>query len=71
MVEPIDPNQKNVSKANESRRPKEPILIIEDKRENQVLLEGICKRIGVSSEVAENGDIALKMAKEKNTVFIW
>ncbi|TGL18912.1 response regulator [Leptospira yanagawae] len=65
MVEPIDPNQKNVSKANESRRPKEPILIIEDKRENQVLLEGICKRIGVSSEVAENGDIALKMAKEK------
>ncbi|TGL99617.1 ATP-binding response regulator [Leptospira jelokensis] len=65
MVEPTNPNQTLSLKVDQSRRPKEPILIIEDKRENQVLLEGICKRIGVPSEVAENGDIALKMAKQK------
>lgn len=66
MVEPNDSNLVSVSKTEQLRRPKEPILIIEDKKENQVLLEGICKRIGVVSEVAENGEIALKMAKQKH-----
>lgn len=65
MVESNHPTNTSVSKTDHLRRPKEPILIIEDKRENQVLLEGICKRIGVSYEVAENGQIALEMAKKK------
>ncbi|ABZ94045.1 Two component response regulator, part [Leptospira biflexa serovar Patoc strain 'Patoc 1 (Ames)'] len=66
MVEPIEPTNPTVSKTEHLRRPKEPILIIEDKRENQVLLEGICKRIGATYEVAENGKIALEMAKMKS-----
>ncbi|PJZ85896.1 response regulator [Leptospira harrisiae] len=47
------------------RRPKEPILIIEDKKENQVLLEGICKRIGIEAYVAEDGKVALEMAAKR------
>ncbi|TGM81853.1 hybrid sensor histidine kinase/response regulator [Leptospira mtsangambouensis] len=47
------------------RRPKEPILIIEDKKENQVLLEAICKRIGMDADVAEDGKIALEMAAKR------
>ncbi|EOQ95312.1 response regulator receiver domain protein [Leptospira wolbachii serovar Codice str. CDC] len=47
------------------RRPKEPILIIEDKKENQVLLEAICKRIGMESEIAEDGKVALEMAAKR------
>ncbi|TGK97803.1 ATP-binding response regulator [Leptospira levettii] len=66
MVEPIDTTYTSVSKTEHQRRPKEPILIIEDKKENQVLLEGICKRVGVAYEVAENGKIALEMAKNKS-----
>ncbi|XDD47972.1 response regulator [Leptospira sp. WS39.C2] len=66
MVEPIDFTTSSVTKTEHLRRPKEPILIIEDKKENQVLLEGICKRIGVSYEVAENGKIAIEMAKIKS-----
>nr|WP_232373653.1 response regulator [Leptospira chreensis] len=47
------------------RRPKEPILIIEDKKENQVLLEAICKRIGMETDIAEDGKIALEMAAKR------
>ncbi|MCW7462494.1 ATP-binding response regulator [Leptospira limi] len=66
MVEQIDTKFISVSKTEHQRRPKEPILIIEDKKENQVLLEGICKRVGISFEVAENGKIALDLAKNKS-----
>nr|WP_244288213.1 response regulator [Leptospira congkakensis] len=48
------------------RRPKEPILIIEDKKENQVLLEAICKRIGMETEIAEDGKVALEMASSRS-----
>ncbi|TGL48027.1 hybrid sensor histidine kinase/response regulator [Leptospira meyeri] len=47
------------------RRPKEPVLIIEDKKENQVLLEAICKRIGMDADVAEDGKVALEMAAKR------
>lgn len=47
------------------RRPKEPILIIEDKKENQVLLEAICKRIGMEAEVAEDGKVGLELAAKR------
>ncbi|TGL37511.1 ATP-binding response regulator [Leptospira perdikensis] len=47
------------------RRPKEPILIIEDKKENQVLLDAICKRIGMETDIAEDGKIALEMAAKR------
>ncbi|TGL04144.1 response regulator [Leptospira bouyouniensis] len=65
MVQPIEPTKNSVLKPEHLRRPKEPILIIEDKKENQVLLEGICKKIGAAYEVAENGELALEMAKKK------
>ncbi|PJZ45763.1 ATP-binding response regulator [Leptospira brenneri] len=66
MVESIF-NSNNPAKARskEFRRPKEPILIIEDKKENQVLLEAICKRIGMEAEIAEDGKIALEMASSR------
>lgn len=47
------------------RRPKEPILIIEDKKENQVLLEAICKRIGMETAIACDGKVALEMAAKQ------
>lgn len=44
----------------------EPILIVEDKKENQDLLVGLCKVVGVPCEVAENGEVALTMAETKS-----
>ncbi|TGK86798.1 hybrid sensor histidine kinase/response regulator [Leptospira noumeaensis] len=67
MVESnLNPNSATSTRTKESqRRPKEPILIIEDKKENQVLLEAICKRIGMETEIAEDGKVALEMASQK------
>lgn len=48
-----------------TRRPKEPILIIEDKHENQVLLQGICDQIGVVSVVVGNGKEAVELLSHK------
>ncbi|MBP7283028.1 MAG: response regulator [Leptospiraceae bacterium] len=45
--------------------PRYPVLIVEDKKENQVLLQSICNQLGVSTEVAENGQIALNLVKSK------
>lgn len=44
---------------------KDPVLIIEDKVENQLLLKGLCKKIHIDAECAENGQVALDMLKEK------
>ncbi|MGE8719758.1 response regulator [Leptospira terpstrae] len=67
MVESnVNQNQtSNVLGKDHLRRPKEPILIIEDKKENQVLLEAICKRIGMESAIAEDGKVALEMASKR------
>lgn len=67
MVESnVNPNQSSNTLGKEHlRRPKEPILIIEDKKENQVLLEAICKRIGMETAIAEDGKVALEMAAKR------
>ncbi|MCW7489959.1 response regulator [Leptospira meyeri] len=67
MVESnVNQSQSSQVRAKEHlRRPKEPILIIEDKKENQVLLEAICKRIGMDADVAEDGKVALEMAAKR------
>ncbi|MCW7481685.1 response regulator [Leptospira kanakyensis] len=68
MVESnLNPNNTKSTRAKEfQRRPKEPILIIEDKKENQVLLEAICKRIGMETEIAEDGKVALDLASKRS-----
>ncbi|MCC5815200.1 MAG: hybrid sensor histidine kinase/response regulator [Leptospira sp.] len=48
-----------------NRRPKEPVLIVEDVEQNQVLLQGILKSIKVDSHVAENGKVALEMIQNQ------
>ncbi|MDA3899879.1 MAG: response regulator [Spirochaetes bacterium] len=49
----------------------EPILIVEDKVENQVLLQGICKKLNVQCDVASNGKEALALLETKSyAVFI-
>ncbi|TGL14300.1 response regulator [Leptospira meyeri] len=67
MVESnVNQSQSSQVRAKEHlRRPKEPVLIIEDKKENQVLLEAICKRIGMDADVAEDGKVALEMAAKR------
>jgi CheY-like chemotaxis protein len=50
---------------------REPVLIVEDKKENQDLLLGLCKRIGLSCDIADNGQIALSMLeKRKYPIYI-
>ena len=51
--------------------PRYPVLIVEDKKENQVLLQSLCSQLGVATEVAENGQIALDLVKShKYSLFI-
>ncbi len=42
-----------------------PVLIVEDKVQNQELIQSICKRINISCDIAENGKVALDMVQEK------
>ena len=52
-------------------RPKDPILIVEDTRETQALLQGICKNMDVPAVVAPNGEAALTMLDERDfSIFI-
>lgn len=54
-----------------NRRPKEPVLIVEDREENRALLQGILNQLKIESKVAENGQIGLEKAdSEKFSVFI-
>jgi len=39
-----------------------PVLIVEDKLENQSLLKGLCKKIKITCEIADNGKIGLEMS---------
>ena len=51
--------------------PRYPVLIVEDKKENQELLQSLCSQLGVTTEVAENGQIALDFVKShKYSLFI-
>ncbi|MDY6934488.1 MAG: response regulator [Spirochaetota bacterium] len=51
-------------------KPRNPILILEDVKENQDLLKGICKKMGIPCEIAENGEVGLQLL-EKNTFSIY
>ena len=52
-------------------KPKEPVLIVEDILENQILLKNLCKHLGLDSVVAENGQEALDLVqKQEFSVFI-
>ncbi|GBF48983.1 response regulator receiver domain protein [Leptospira ryugenii] len=63
--------QKETSSDFSKRRPSFPVLIIEDREENQILLSGLCEEINVQSKVAANGQIALELiARETFSVFI-
>ncbi|TGL57544.1 response regulator [Leptospira ognonensis] len=43
------------------RRPPGPVLIVEDREDNQMLLAGICESIHVPFQLAENGKVALEL----------
>jgi len=45
--------------------PGDPVLIVEDIPENQILLRSLCKNLGLDSVIAENGQVALDLANEK------
>lgn len=49
-----------------------PVLIVEDRKENQLLLKGLCRDLDVEASIAENGQVALDlMAKERRfSIFI-
>lgn len=42
-----------------------PVLVVEDKKANQELVQSICKRINVACDIAENGQVGLEMVKKK------
>ncbi|MBW0434814.1 response regulator [Leptospira yasudae] len=53
------------------RIPNDPILIVEDKKENSILLESLCDELGVKHDVASNGADALQMIQDrKYSLFI-
>jgi DNA-binding response OmpR family regulator len=43
------------------RRPPHPVLIVEDREENQMLLAGICQSVQVPYKLADNGSVALDL----------
>lgn len=45
---------------------KDPVLVVEDKVENQLLIKGLCKKMNIEADCAENGKVALGMLKEKD-----
>jgi CheY-like chemotaxis protein len=48
-----------------------PILILEDVKENQDLLKELCRKMGFHCEIAENGQKGLDLIKEKSfSIFI-
>lgn len=47
------------------RKPKDPVLIIEDTVDAQELLKAICDELGIKYVVAENGKVALKKCLEQ------
>ncbi len=52
-------------------RYKDPVLIVEDKEENQLLLKGLCKKLNIAADCADNGKIALEMIEKRDyAVFI-
>jgi CheY-like chemotaxis protein len=64
-------NEKTNLSQIETNHHKEPVLILEDVKENQDLLRELCKSIRVPCEIAENGQVALELLKTKNfSIFI-
>ncbi len=55
----------------ETMQHKEPVLILEDVKENQELLKELCRNIKIPCEIAENGKIGLDLMKTKSfSIFI-
>ncbi len=48
------------------RRPRDPVLIVEDNRETGELLGQLCDDLEIEYDLAENGKIALEMLEKKN-----
>ena len=44
---------------------REPVLVVEDTKENQDLLKGIFKKLEIPCEIAENGAVAMEMLGKK------
>ena len=42
---------------------KEPILLLEDRKENQERLKKFCEKLGIRYNLAENGEIGLRMCE--------
>ena len=49
-----------------SFRPKEPILILEDTKETQDLLNGLCNKMDIPCVIADNGKIGLQLLEENS-----
>ncbi len=60
----------NTTETTKIHKPKNPLLILEDTKENQDLLKGMCKKMGLACELAENGEIGMKFI-EKDTFSIY
>lgn len=59
----MNPDQIKISKY--------PVLIVEDKKENQILLQTICSRLGLKTLVANNGKEGLDIvSKERISIYI-
>jgi CheY-like chemotaxis protein/two-component sensor histidine kinase len=52
-------------KSLEIYRPKDPILILEDNRESQIFLKGICEKSGIECDIGENGEAGLELIEKK------
>jgi CheY-like chemotaxis protein len=50
---------------------KKPVLVVEDKKANQQLIQSICKSINIECEIAENGQVALDLVNKKEfSIFV-
>lgn len=58
--------EKSIKNAEEHPKPPIDILVVEDNLINQKVLKAMLSKLGYQSDVAENGQIAVNMAKEKD-----
>lgn len=63
-------NSRNVNAA--AGKYNKPVLIVEDKQENQLLLKGLCKKLKINSDIAANGREGLeKISNDKNKYSVY
>jgi DNA-binding response OmpR family regulator len=63
---PFPQVQEATKLTSKSRRPTLPVLIVEDREENQMLLAGVCKNLNIEHKIAENGSFALDLAQNQS-----